>query len=240
MKNSRFPAIIKKLGKNDTAQFSKKKKPEILDVLIATKLSQNTTDKSSYKAFMNLKKKYKNWNELSEAGINEIKNLIKVCGLAETKANDIRNMLIKMKRNYGSLNLAFLKKMDDKSIYEEMLQYKGIGVKTISCMMAFSLGRDVFPVDTHIHRILNRLGLVKTNSAENTFRETEGKIPAGMKHEFHLNLIRFGRSICRAVNPLCGECVLYAECRYVEKSKYKKMRNRKITLENNFIILENI
>lgn len=215
-------------------------KNQILDMLIATKLSQNTTDKSSFKAFTNLKNRFGNWNDVANAKTEEIKECIKVCGLSDTKAKNIKEMLAGMKRNYGSLNLAFLKKLNDNSIYEELLKYKGIGVKTISCMMMYGIGRDVFPVDTHIHRILNRLGIVRTKSAEKTFEVMKDKIPKGRKHELHVNLIKFGRNICRSAKPVCGICFLYSECRYKERSRFKKFGNQSIKTENNFLILENI
>ena len=127
---------------------------------------------------------------------------LKVCGLANTKAKHIKEMLKLMKKNYGSLDLTFLKKMKDDKVYDELLQYNGLGVKTISCVLAFSLGRDVFPVDTHVHRILNRLGLVETTTAEKTFEEIKDQIPKGKKPTFHTNLIKFGRNICKAINPI--------------------------------------
>lgn len=210
----------------------------ILDTLIATKLSQNTTDKTSYLAYKNLKKKYKTWNKTALAPLSEIKKEIRVCGMAETKARDIKNMLIRMKKNYGTLNLDFLKKYKTEDIYNELLKYKGIGLKTVSCVLAFSLGREVFPVDTHIHRILNRLGIVKTKSPEETFKKSEKLIPGMKKISFHRNLIRFGREICRANRPLCGLCYLYDYCNFEGKEKF--YNSKAVKKENDFLILDNI
>ena len=210
----------------------------ILDTLIATKLSQNTTDKTSFKAYNNLKKKYKTWGKTASASHAEIKKEIRVCGMADKKARDIKNMLIQMKKKYGTLNLEFLKEFKTEDIYNELLQYKGIGVKTVSCVLAFSMGREVFPVDTHIHRILNRLGLVKTKSPEETFEKSEKLIPGKKKISFHRNLIRFGREICRAGRPLCGLCYLYDYCNFEGKEKFYDAKA--VKKENNFLILDNI
>lgn len=216
----------------------KSSKGGILDALIAAKLSQNTTDKTSYIAFKNLKKKYKTWDVLTNAPLNEIKKQIKVCGMADTKSKNIKNMLNLMKKKYGTLNLDFLKKYKNEKIYDELLQYKGIGVKTVSCVLAFSMGREVFPVDTHIHRILNRLGIVKTKSPEETFEKSEALIPGRKKITFHRNLIKFGREICKSNRPLCGLCLLYDYCGFAGKEDFYNSKAEK--KENNFLILDNI
>lgn len=214
-------------------------KPDLMDILIATKLSQNTTDKTAYTAFTNLKKKYPDWEKAADAPAAEIKKEIKVCGLAETKTRQIKTMLAQMKKSYGGLSLKFIKKMNDEEIYDEFLKYKGLGIKTVSCLLAFGLGRNVFPVDTHVHRILNRLGIVKTSTPEQTFLKAKVIIPEKEKTNFHTNLIMHGRNICKAVNPLCGECILFENCSFRDKKKYNNRSSKKIR-ENNFIILNNV
>jgi len=212
----------------------------ILDVLIAIKLSQNTTDKSSHKAYSNLRSKYKSWEEVMNAPLNNIKELIKVCGLANTKAPQIKNMLREMKARYGSLDLDFLHSKSNQDIYGELLQYNGLGVKTISCVLAFAMGRSVFPVDTHVHRVLNRTGIVKANTPDKTFEQATEIIPDDEKVSFHTNLIKFGRNRCRAVNPLCNICFIYKECEWPEKKFYKERNKETEVVENNFIIVEHI
>lgn len=220
-----------------TTGFSSK---NILDVLIAIKLSQNTTDKSSHKAYTNLRKEYKTWEDVIKAPLSKIKDLIKVCGLANTKAPQIQNMLKEMKAKYGSLNLDFLNSKSNQDVYSELLQYKGLGVKTISCVLGFAMGRSVFPVDTHVHRVLNRIGAVETNTAEKTFEKATEIIPDNEKVSFHTNLIKFGRNYCRAVNPLCNICFIYKECEWEEKKFYREANKETEIKENNFIIVEHI
>ena len=241
MASKRLINIIDKLKEHFESESPKKNpSPKILDILIATKLSQNTTDKTSYKAFKNLKENFRTWDELIDAPTKKIKDSIRVCGLANTKARQIKLMLKNMKKNYGSLNLSFLRKMDNDKIYDELLQYKGLGVKTVSCVLVFSMGRDVFPVDTHIHRVLNRLGVVETKTAEQTFEKASQIIPKGKKYSIHTNLIKFGRNICKASRPLCYLCFFYRHCRFTEKSFYKEQRTSSEKKVNNFIILENV
>ncbi|HRE39948.1 MAG TPA: endonuclease III [Ignavibacteria bacterium] len=239
-KSEKVLYIIKTISKIYKSRNNKEGKQNLLDYLIATKLSQNTTDKSSFKAFTNLKLKFPDYNEIIEAETSELKNAISVCGLANSKATEIKNLLSGIKNKFGTLDFNFFYDFSNKKIFEELLIYKGFGVKTISCMIAFGMKRPEFPVDTHIHRILNRLGLVKTNTAEKTYIEAKKIIPEKYQANFHSDLIKFGRNICKAVNPLCGVCKLYDICKFTEKKFYKNKSLKSEITENNFIILENI
>jgi len=214
-------------------------KSDPLDVLIATMLSQNTTDKTSYRAFRNLKEDFKSWEDVMNAPLEKIKKAVKICGLANQKSASIKGLLKGLNKKYGNLSLRYIKKMDNDSIYEELLQFKGIGVKTISCVLAFGLGRDVMPVDTHVHRVANRVGIADAKTADKTFAQLQKNIPDGKKFLLHTLLIRFGRKICRANNPLCGICRLYDICEFPEKEHYA-MKSGTEPKENNFIILEHV
>jgi len=231
--------IIELLREEFPGLDPKPSKADPLNILIATMLSQNTTDKTSYRAFMNLKNNFKDWDDVMNAPLGRIRDAIRICGLTNQKALSIKNMLKEMKKKYGKLSLNFLKKKSNDEIYEELLQYNGVGVKTISCVLAFSLGRDVFPVDTHVHRVTNRLGIAKAVTPVKTFEQVKDKIPEGKKFLFHTLLIRFGRKICRSVNPLCGKCRLYDLCSFKEKEFYA-MKSQPEPKENNFIILEHV
>lgn len=236
--------IIELLQEEFPGLDPKPSKADPLDILIATMLSQNTTDKTSYRAFVNLKNDIGSWDEVMEAPLSKIKNAIRVCGLTNQKSAAIRKLLKELKQKKGKLSLKYLAKLSDEKIYEDLLQYNGVGLKTISCVMAFSLGRDVFPVDTHVHRVTNRLGIVNAVTPVKTFEQVKDKIPEGKKFLFHTLLIRFGRKICRSQNPLCGSCRLYDLCSFKEKEffahKQDSMKNRAVPVDNNFIILEHV
>ena len=98
--------------------------------------------------------------------------------------------------------------------------------------------RDVFAVDTHVHRLCNRLGLATTKTPDKTFEKVKDIIPNGKKFLLHTLLIRFGRKVCRSKNPLCGKCVLYDLCEFSEKEDYAMVSSESVPKENNFIILE--
>lgn len=236
--NKIIKILIREFPNNKNSQSS----TGALDVLIATMLSQNTTDKTSYRAFMNLKTGFSGWEDVMNSPASKIKKAIRVCGLSNQKSKNIKELLESLNISKGKLSLDYIKKLSDDKIYEDLLQYNGVGVKTISCVLAFSLKRDVFPVDTHVHRISNRLGLVKTKTPDKTFSLMNEIIPEGKKFLLHTLFIRFGRKICKSQNPLCSKCVLYEECEFSEKEYYfnRSLKSETVIKVNDFIIMEHI
>ena len=195
-----------------------KRLPNPVDLLIATILSQNTNDQNSYKAFKNLKENCKDWEEVAKLPKNKLLKLIKVAGLGKQKSAAIKGFLNEQLSKRGKINLNYLKKMSNQEIIEELTSFNGIGVKTSSCILLFSLDRNVCPVDTHVHRTLNRIGVVKTNSPDKTFLEIQDFVPEKVAHSLHTNLIRLGREICKSQNPLCSICPLKKICNYPDKN----------------------
>jgi len=190
-----------------------------LDTLIATLLSQNTNDQNSYRAWLSLRKRFPSWEKVASASWQALASSIKVGGLKNQKAQRIKKILRSIYRETGKYDLGFLNDRSNDEVMEYLLSMKGVGKKTAACVLVFSLGRDVFPVDTHIHRICNRLGLVRTNSADRTFDAMKDLVLKGGAYSFHVNLIRFGRETCKANKPLCGTCPLFDECIVPEKQR---------------------
>jgi len=228
--------INSKLVKHFGIPNRQKRLPGPVDTLIATILSQNTNDKNSYHAYQNLKKKYKSVNELSLALRSEIEKTIKVAGLGKQKSAAIKNFLSFLKKNNGEINLQYIKKMPNDEILNELTSIKGIGVKTASCVLLFSLDRNVCPVDTHVHRTLNRIGIVKTTTPDKTFEKIKNNLPEVTAHQFHTNLIKLGREICKSVKPLCSICPLLKICKF----KKKNLKNADKKSPNSFLLLDSI
>ncbi|MEO8232902.1 MAG: endonuclease III [Ignavibacteriota bacterium] len=213
-----------------------KKLPSSLDTIIGTILSQNTNDKNSYKAYRNLKDNFKNWDKLAELKPNQIEKYIKVAGLGKQKSKAIYGLLQSLKGKGKAISLDYIKTKTDEEILNELTSYKGVGVKTASCVLLFSLGRNICPVDTHVHRTLNRIGIVKTNSPEKTFYEILNQIPEGVAHSLHTNLIRLGRELCKPVKPHCYVCPLLKVCAYDQKYFEEDIKPKKI----DFMLLDNL
>ncbi|AFH49382.1 Putative endonuclease III [Ignavibacterium album JCM 16511] len=213
-----------------------KKLPDPLDIIIGTILSQNTNDKNSYKAYLNLKSNINSWEDVLSLKTSQIERIIKVAGLGKQKAKAIKNLLKNLKKYHGKLSLTHLKKKSDDEVLDELILHKGIGVKTASCVLLFAFDRNVCPVDTHVHRILNRVGVVETSNPEKTFNEIKSHIPKGAAHSFHTNLLRLGREYCTPTNPKCYECPIENVCNYKEKN----FTIKKLTKQNNFFLLDSI
>lgn len=229
-------ALLKKFGKPKRNLSS-----DPLDILIATILSQNTNDLNSHKAFLNLKSNFKSYNELLNADLKKIESLIKVAGLGKQKAKAIKNFLVELKSERGELKLDFLKKIEIKDALNYLTDFKGIGSKTAACVLLFGLHKNVCPVDTHIHRILNRIGIVKTSDRNKTFEFLLENLPEGIAHEFHTNLIKLGRTVCLSQSPRCFDCPLKEICRYEKKNlKPNRTNFRKSEMNKDFMLLDSV
>jgi endonuclease-3 len=140
---------------------------------------------------------------------------IRTGGLAGQKTRRIRQILQWIKDREGKLSLHFLKKMSSEEIKNTLEKLKGIGPKTVHCLLLFGMGRDVFPVDTHVLRLGKRMGFIPDRmNAEKAHLWMVPLIPKGKSLSLHLNLIRFGREICKAKDPKCGTCFLIKDCYY--------------------------
>jgi len=211
-----------------------------LDMLVATILSQNTNDKNSHNAYTLLRQRYPLWETVARAPLRNIIRAIRSGGMANQKARTIKNVLKTVGSRYGTYDLASLKGKTNGEIIAELTSLKGVGVKTAACVLLFSMNRDVFPVDTHVHRICVRLGLAPDcKTPEQTFRAMQGFVPPGKSHALHTNMIRFGRKICRANRPSCDLCPLYDRCLYPLKARIDRRRSKSIA-NHDFMLLDNV
>ena len=214
--------------------------PNPLEMLIATVLSQNTNDKNSHRAYSQLRQRFSSWDKVAHSPLRSLKSTIRVGGMANQKASRIKEILAGVKSRYGKYDISTLMTKSDADVIEALTELNGVGVKTASCVLLFSLGRDVFPVDTHIHRICSRLGLVNGKTPERTFELMRPLVPKGKAYSFHTNLIRFGRKICRSNKPACEICPIYDECVYEGKKKKSTIRRTTSTADHDFMLLDNV
>jgi endonuclease III len=199
----------------------RRKRPgDPLDILVETILSQNTNDQNRDKAYRRLKARFPRWEDLLEAKTRSIVSAIRPGGLAEQKARRIHEILRWIKKRERRISLAFLKKMGFEEIKKTIGPLKGIGPKTLHCLLLFGLGREAFPVDTHILRVGKRLGFIPERmGAEKAHPWIAPLLPKRKSLSLHLNLIRFGRSVCKARKPWCDICFLKDECSTIEAIK---------------------
>ena len=212
------------------------KRTSPLDALLGTILSQNTNDTNSFKAYSNLKNFSSSWDDVEKLPINKLEKLINVAGLGFQKATAIKKVLSYLKKEKGTLSLDYLVENSDEEILTELTSFQGVGLKTASCVLLFSLDRNVCPVDTHVHRTLNRIGVVKTSSPDKTFLAIKDSLPENYAHSFHTNLIRLGRAICKPAKPGCAVCPLLKICCYEEKN----LEEGKAITKRDFMLLDNL
>jgi len=184
-----------------------------LDELILTVLSQHTSDVNADRAFTSLRAAYPTWEAVAAAPEADVADAIRSGGLANTKAPRIQAILHEVDEREGGYDLSRLRDLSDADARSYLTSLPGIGPKTAAVVLSFALGRDAIPVDTHVHRVARRLGLVPAKAtAEQADRLLHDLVPDGLRTRLHVGLIRLGREICKAPTPRCALCPLKDLC----------------------------
>ena len=185
-----------------------------VDELIGTILSQHTSDVNSGRAFAALQARFGgSWEAVRDAPPDEVIDAIRSGGLAVVKAARIQAVLRALTADQGRLRLPDLRQMSRSSAVSTLMALPGVGRKTAACVLLFGSHIPAIPVDTHVHRVAQRLGAVPPKtSPEATTDALEAALPLEAYYTFHVNLIRLGREICRAPRPRCEICPLQPRC----------------------------
>ncbi|MGH2710182.1 MAG: endonuclease III domain-containing protein [Actinomycetota bacterium] len=184
-----------------------------LEELVFTILSQNTSDVNSERAYASLRERFPTWAELARARRSQVEAAIRVGGLSKVKAPRILAVLREIEKREGGFDLSWMADAPDPEIEEYLSSLSGVGPKTVACVLAFSLGRPALPVDTHVHRVAGRLGLIPPGMpAAKAHVALADLVPPELRVEMHVGLIRLGREICKAGRPRCEECPLVDLC----------------------------
>jgi endonuclease-3 len=183
--------------------------------LVSTILSQNTNDVNRDRAFERLRERFDTWEAVRDGPLDDVVDAIRPAGLAPTKAPRIQAALRRITEERGEIELSFLAALPVEEAREWLLSIPGVGPKTAAIVLLFALGRPAFPVDTHVHRVARRLGLIPDRtSREKAHDLLEELVPPRIYYPFHLNLIEHGRAVCYARNPAHERCVLRDECAF--------------------------
>ena len=181
--------------------------------LVLTVLSQNTSDVNSGRAFARLQSAFPDWRSAMNVDVRRLEEAIQPGGLAPTKAPRIQAILAEVWRRRGSFDLSFLAGLPLEEARAWLRTLPGVGPKTAACVLLFSLGRPALPVDTHVHRVAQRLGLVPGKaSAEKAHVLLEARLEPADVYPFHIALVTHGRRTCLAQRPRCPSCVLRHGC----------------------------
>jgi Predicted EndoIII-related endonuclease len=179
-------------------------------VLVATILSHRTKDEITEKVVLNFIKRFPTVYDLAKASMGDIKNEIKKVGFYNNKARILKEISITLIKKYHG------KVPND---IQELLKLPGVGRKTANCVLVYAYDMPAIPVDTHVHRIFNRLGIVDTKTPEETEIKLMEIIDKKYWKEINDTFIRFGKSICKPVKPNCQICLLKDICKYYQNNK---------------------
>lgn len=192
-------------------------KEDPLDELLFIICSSKTNEALYRKAYSNLRREFSTHKDISNATQKDIAEAIKVGGLSNQKSRAIKNIMEQLIEDFGRPTLLPLKKMDDDECENYLLSLPQVGKKTARCVMMYSLGRSVFPVDTHCWRIARRLGWVEKEGSDNTCRQKDmdrlqSLIPQEKRYTLHVNLVSHGRKCCTPTSPECNSCPINEYC----------------------------
>ena len=174
-------------------------------ILISTILSHRTRDENTARATENLFSVYKTPAQLANADPRSVRNLIKPSGFYNMKTKNIITASKQLVGEFGGM-------VPDTE--EDLLRLHSVGRKTANCVLVYAFNKPAIPVDTHVHRISNRLGLVRTRKPEETEAALVKRVPKRYWLELNDLFVRFGQTICKPVGPRCGSCTLTESCVY--------------------------
>ena len=193
--------IVEKLNEVFDVRVFEDKNP--YRVLVRTILSQRTRDENTDQATNNLFSKYKDIYEVADAPTEDVEELIRCSGFYRVKAGRIKEVSRILIDQYGG---------EVPNNMKELLELPGVGRKTANCVLVYAFEEPAIPVDTHVHRISNRLGLVNTKDPEDTERELDKFVPEDIKILLNDLMVQFGQNICKPISPQCEICPLDELC----------------------------
>ncbi|MCY3540431.1 MAG: hypothetical protein OXH31_00770 [Gammaproteobacteria bacterium] len=197
-------------------------KSDPLDELVFILLSQMTASISYERVYDRVKSEIPNWEQLTEIPLVKLENLITDAGLFRHRATRLKQIAKRLTTDFGKVSLDSLFDYDDEQAQEYLMSLPGIGVKSAKCVLMYSLGRQVLPVDTHTARIAYRLGLVSSNEPLVVDKEISVVVPRELCFDFHVNAVAHGRAICDSRKPRCDSCVLFSLCQSEHKTNSQR------------------
>ena len=184
-----------------------------LDELIFIILSLKASEHGFGRVFGALKEVFPSWDLALDSAPEKLENIIKPAGLSRQKAPRIRAILEALKSREGKTSLDFLALMPVAEAEDYLLSLPGVGAKAARCILMYSLGAEVFPVDTHVLRIFKRLGLVPAGlGRKKAHNIIQNMVPPPIRYSLHVNMVIHGRNICATVRPRCVTCPLTHLC----------------------------
>ena len=180
-------------------------------------LSRQTREAAYQRAHRALRKRWPAWRSMLKAPVDEVADVIRPAGFGSQRAAQLQGLLGAVStaceaRGVRRLTLDWLRDLDDREVEDFLAGLPGIGPKSVRCVMHYSLDREALAVDTHVSRVLDRLGVVPRRAGKVKHEDYEQAVPVRYRQRLHVNLIHHGRALCRSSSPKCGECPLISFC----------------------------
>jgi endonuclease III len=190
-----------------------------VDDLVYIVVSNKTSPQIAERTFEQLRTKYRTWNRVLASPISKLRSILRPAGLSRVKSRQLWRALSTIKRDFGRCDLSRLAEQDERSVHSYLTSLPGVSDKVAKCVMMYTMGIEVLPVDTHVHRIATRLGWTKRKRADQCHEELESLVPPRWRYGFHVGCIVHGRSVCRPDKPLCRTCCIRSSCDYYKSKK---------------------
>jgi endonuclease III len=177
-------------------------------------LTKKTNPTHYQPIFKKLLSKYRSWESLLSEEFDELESILRPLGMSNLRASQFIKIAKQLKSDFGKVTLAPLKRMLTADAKSYLVHLPGVGEKSARCVLMYSLGRDVSPMDTHAIRVMYRLGLLPDTNPSNAHRIIDERLPSGMAYRLHVNLVAHGKKICTSKNPTHRICSIKEACWY--------------------------
>jgi len=188
-----------------------------VDDLVFIVLSNRTSPTTARATFKRLRTSFSSWESMLETPIRQVRQILRPAGLSVIKSRQIRSALRRIRSDYGACDLTALRRPTVEEAEAYLVSLPGVSEKVAKCVLMYTLGAAVLPVDAHVHRIAGRLGWTKRKRADQCHEELEALVTPKRRFKFHVDCIAHGRVICRPANPLCRRCCVRRHCQFYRR-----------------------
>lgn len=183
-----------------------------IDDLVYIMLSNKTGPSTANKTYWAFKELFSDWSAVATSPIEQIADILRHAGLATVKSQQIRNALMKIQNDAGVCSLGWLQGFEQAEIEKYLVSLPGVSLKVAKCVMLYSMGKEVLPVDSHVHRVSRRLGWTQRKRADQCHEELESIVSPRRRMCYHVGCIEHGRAICKGIKPNCDTCCIADYC----------------------------
>ncbi len=194
---------------------------EPMHELVSTMLSHRTTEADEARAYTRMRERFPMWRQTRDAPLAALIDAISPARFPGSKAPNIQKTLTRIIDERGEASIDLLADLPPEEGLAWLTSFPGVGIKTASLVLLFCFGKPLLPVDTHVHRVSQRLGLIKKMTAEKAHKELLALFPADdhILYNFHVNALRHGQRLCVWGTPRCEQCLLKGDCDWFEENK---------------------